>query len=165
MIYSSKRDRWISVLVIPVCLGMLGVGILLLALALTRIAPPPSAVSGLILMMAGLLALWAYFSTSCEITLTDLIVRLGPLRWRIPLKAIADVAPKKTISPDRAWGLTWSLDRLIIKYRKRSGRVAFLGLAVSPEDKDGFLQELAEATNAQDQTLEPSRTPGAERPC
>jgi hypothetical protein len=165
MIYSSKRDPWISALAIPVCLAMIGVGIFLVVLALTRIAPPPSTVPGLILLIAGLLGLWAYFSTSCEITLTDLIVRLGSLRWRIPLKAIADVAPKKTISPDRAWGLTWSLDRLIIKYRKRSGRVAFLGLAVSPEDKDGFLQELAEATNAQDQALESSRTPGAERPC
>jgi hypothetical protein len=44
--------------------------------------------------------------------------------------------------------LTWSLDRLIINYRKRSGRMAFLGLAVSPEDKEGFLSELAEAVSA-----------------
>ena len=148
MIYSSKKDLWISLLVIPVCLAMLGVSIFLLTLALTEIAPAPTALPGLILMMVGLLGLWAYFSTTCEITLTDLIVRLGPLRWRIPLEAIADVAPKKSISPDRAWGLTWSLDRLIIKYRKRSGRMAFLGLAVSPEDKEGFLSELAEAVSA-----------------
>jgi hypothetical protein len=148
MIYPSKKDLWISLLVIPVCLAMLGVGIFLLALALTRIAPPPTALPGLILMVVGVMTLWAYFSTSCEITLTELIVRLGPLRWRIPLEAIADVAPKSSLSPDRAWGLTWSLDRLIINYRKRSGRMAFLGFAVSPEDKEGFLNELAEAVSA-----------------
>ncbi len=43
MIYSSKKDLWISLLVIPVCLAMLGVSIFLLTLALTEIAPlqPP----------------------------------------------------------------------------------------------------------------------------
>jgi len=44
--------------------------------------------------------------------------------------------------------LAWSLDRLVLKYRRRNGRLAFLGVAVSPEDKEGFLRDLIQAVQS-----------------
>jgi hypothetical protein len=141
MTYPSKKDWWIT----PVVLLIPGVGVLLLYLAVTQAAPLPILLPGLILSVVGGLILWAYFSTSCEITPPNLIVRFGPLRWTIPLEGITQVERKKGMSSDWAWGVAWSLDRVVIKYRKRNGRMALLGVAVAPEDKEGFLRELAEA--------------------
>ena len=117
MTYPSKKDWW----VVPVLLA------------------------GLVLSAVGGLVLWAYCSTSYDITPPNIIVRFSPLRWTIPLEGITQVERKKGMSPDWAWGEAWSLDRVVIKYRKRNGRMALLGVAVAPEDKDGFLRELAEA--------------------
>jgi hypothetical protein len=145
MIYPSKRDLGVALVALPVRLAMLGAGLVLLALALTRSASLAVLVPGLLLTALGTLFLWAFFSTSCEITPADLVVRFGPLRWRVPLAAIAEVIPRGGLWPDRAWGLAWSTDRLVIRYRRPGGRLAFLGLAVSPRDKEGFFRHLAQA--------------------
>jgi Bacterial PH domain len=145
MIYPSKKDLWIIVLVLPVSLLQLGIGIFLISLVVAQAAPPFALIPALILSAVGGLLLWPVCSTYCEITSTDLVVHFGPLRVRIPLDAIAEVIPKTGYSAEAAWHLGWSLDRVVIKYRKRSGRVAWIGVAVSPADKEGFLEELAEA--------------------
>jgi len=132
-------------MVLPISLVMVGFGILLLSLVMTQLAPLPALLPGLLVTIIGVLILWAFFSTSCEITPADLLVRFGPLRWRIPLDAIAQIVPKRGFSPDWAWGLAWSLDRLVIKYHRRNGRLAFLGVAVSPQDQEGFLRDLMQA--------------------
>jgi hypothetical protein len=141
MTYPSKKDWWIT----PVVLLMPVVGVFLLYLAITQAAPFLALLPGLILSAVGGLILWVYFSTSCDITPADLIVRFGPLQWTIPLEGITQVERKKGMSPDWAWGVAWSLDRVVVKYRKRNGRRALLGVAISPEDKEGFLRELADA--------------------
>jgi PH (Pleckstrin Homology) domain-containing protein len=145
MTYPSKKDWWITLLVLPAFVLMPGVGVVLLYLAITQAAPLPILLPGLILSAVGGLILWAYFSTCCEITPSHLLVRFGPLRWTIPLEGITQVEQKKGMSPDWAWGVAWSLDRVVIKYHKRNGRRALLGVAISPEDKEGFLRELGEA--------------------
>jgi len=50
-----------------------------------------------------------------------------------------------------------SLDRVVIKYRKKSGKVAWIGVSISPADKERFLEELAEA-------LERKKLQGGEEP-
>jgi hypothetical protein len=40
------------------------------------------------------------------------------------------------------WNFALSLDRLFIKYRTPNGRQALFGVAISPKDKEGFLEEL-----------------------
>jgi hypothetical protein len=150
MIYCSKRDWWIAALVLPVCLVVPALGIFLLSLALMQAAPALVVVPGLSMLIIGLLISWLFLSTTYEITSAELIVRLGPLKWRVPVEAITEVVSKKALSNDMAWGVAWSLDRLIIRYRKPSGRMAFLGIAISPADKEVFLRELAETMNAQD---------------
>ncbi len=74
-----------------------------------------------------------------------------------------DAVPKKDMPSELAWGLAWSLDRVFIKYRKRSGRRAWLGLAVSPEDKEGFLEELAQAVAETQASQGPTTQPEQER--
>lgn len=138
MIYRSKKDWWIVLLVLPVIFGMSVSGIVLLSLAVIQAAPMLFLAHGLALTVIGVAILWAFFSTSCEITPTDLVVRFGPLRWRIPLEAIVDAVPtKRGMSHELVWGLAWSLDRVVIKYRRKSGRMAWLGLAVSPARGQG----------------------------
>jgi hypothetical protein len=145
MTYPSKKDWWITLLVLPAFVLMAGVGVVLLYLGITQVAPLPILLPGLILSVVGGLTLWAYFSTFCEITPPDLLVRFGPLRWTIPLEGITQVERKQGMSPDWAWGVAWSQDRVVVKYRKRNGRMALLGVAISPEDQEGFLRALAEA--------------------
>jgi hypothetical protein len=91
----------------------------------------------------GVLLLWFYFSTSYEITASDMVVRLGPLRRRVALSAIEEVQPRSRFNLEAGQNFALSRDRLRIRYRKASGRLAWLPLEISPEDKEAFLQELA----------------------
>jgi Bacterial PH domain len=143
--YPSKRDLGVALVVLPLCLGMVGLGLFLLALVLIQGATLYLFMPGLLLAALGMLNLWAFLSTSYQITQADLLVRFGPLRWHIPLNAIAEIVPSGTLAPDRGWGLAWSLDRLVIRYRKGNGKLAFMGIVISPEDKDGFLHQLDQA--------------------
>jgi hypothetical protein len=145
MIFPSKKDLWIVILVLTVSLLILGIGLFLLCLIVVQAAPPFALIPGLILLAVGGLLLWPVCSTYCEITSADLVVHFGPVRVRIPLDTIAEVIPKTCYTAEAAWHLGWSLDRVVIKYRKKSGKVAWIGVAVSPADKEGFLAKLAEA--------------------
>lgn len=144
MIFPSKKDLWIVVLLLGINLMLLGIGIFLLSLVAIQAAPLPAVIPGLILLGVSGLMLWPMFSTYYQITAIDLVVHSGPVRVRIPLDAIAEVIPKTNYTAEAAWHLGWSLDRVLIKYRKRSGKVAWIGVSVSPADKEGFLEELAE---------------------
>ncbi len=145
MTYPSKKDKWIAFIILPIILVTCGGGVFLLCLAATQVLPFPILIPGLILLGVSGLTLWAYFTASCEITSADLIVRFGPLWWNIPLEGITKVLPKRGFSPDWAWGVAWSTDRVVICYRNRKGANALLGVAISPADKEGFLRDLAEA--------------------
>ncbi len=105
MTYRSKKDWWLVLLVLPIMFGIAIGGIVLVVLALIQVVPLPFVPAGLAMTTIGLAILWAFFSTSCEITLSDLVVRFGPLRWRIPLEAIVDAVPKKGMSAELTWGL------------------------------------------------------------
>jgi hypothetical protein len=146
MVYPPKRDLWIAFLVLPSGCLMIGGGILLLSLLATGANPPGAILPlGLLLLTIGAMLLWMMFSTAYEIDPSDLRVRCGPLRWRIPLQAIEEVAPSRGIFSDAGWGwsVIWSLDRLRITYRNKRGWRLFA--LISPKDKEGFLAELAQA--------------------
>lgn len=66
---------------------------------------------------------------------TDLIVRFGICRQRIPLAEISEVYP--TNNPLSSPAL--SLDRLRVQY----GQGFFKAVMISPADREGFLNELA----------------------
>jgi hypothetical protein len=162
MIYPPKKDWGNVVLVLPAWFVM---SFVFLVLGLNQPGARTLAFSGVIMFVVGLLIQWVFETTSYEITLTELIVRSGPLRWRIPLRSIYRVVDKKGLTPDRAWNPILSLDRLIIMYRRRTGRKAFFGIAISPKDKQGFLRELAERLDAHDPLTQVSPASAANRLC
>jgi hypothetical protein len=151
VIFPSKKDA-IAYLAIPAGLAMVaaGVGVPVLVLVAPPPRPPGPVFAVLVVVFPllvglGILLLWAFFAASLEITGDDLRIRFGLLRWNIPLQALVEVVPKKSMF-SHDWGLNFafSLDRVSIKYRKKSWRMAF-PLIVSPRDKYAFLLALAEA--------------------
>jgi hypothetical protein len=141
---------------------MAGAGLFLLAL--TALGDVPLVVGlpdGLLMTGAAALMLWMYASTFYEIGAADLVVRMGPIRRTIPLSAIVEVISTHRFHFMVGVGLAWSLDMLHIRYRKANGRLA-LPVAMSPEDKEGFLRELAERVPGLSIVHRDGPPPGAE---
>lgn len=143
MIYPSKKDWWVALFLLAVSLMQFGIGGIILYELVVQAAPLPVLLTGLVPILVGGLLLWIFLSTGCDISPPDLVVRYGPFRFTIALDAITEVQARRKYSLELGWNFALSQDRLFIKYRKRNGRVAQLGVVVSPEDKEGFLQELA----------------------
>jgi hypothetical protein len=145
MVYPAKRDWWIACVVVPLGLFLVGVGAFAAYQVATWAMP---AVPGLLVAVVqggiGGLLLWMFSGTSYVIGETDLVTCLGPFRFRVPLDAIEEVVSSTGFYFIVGVGLSWSLDALHVKYRKRSGRRA-LPVTISPQDKAGFLRQLAEA--------------------
>ena len=90
-------------------------------------------------LMAGfLLAAWILLKTTYEIEGSDLIVRQGPGRRRIPVASIDEIFPTNNnpVSP------AWAKDRLQVLFvpETKAGT-----LFLSPADREAFLEALAEA--------------------
>lgn len=142
MIYPAKCDWWIACIVVPTSLVQIGVGAVIAYQVVTQVIPAmPNLVGAVLLFGIGSLLLWMWAGTSYEIGETELVNRLGPFRFRVPLNAIEEVVPRRGFHPVVGIGLAWSLDMLHVKYRKASGRRAW-PVSISPEDKSGFLHEL-----------------------
>jgi|SRR6516162_1694473 hypothetical protein len=139
MIYSAKRDVWILVLLLLVSTFLLGGGMLLVGAFFWK-RVPFLWVPGVILTGVGSLVLWVALGSGYEIDERDIHLRLGPMRWRLPLDSIEDVYSTCRFHHDFGWGLALSFDRLRIKCRDR-----WLPFWISPEDKAAFIAELRRA--------------------
>jgi len=143
MTYPSKIDWWVALILIAASLLDFGIGGVMLYEAVVQAAPLPVLLAGFIPVLVAGMLLWIYTSTGYVISPPNLVVRCGPMWFTIPLDAIAEVQQKRGFSLEMGWNFALSQDRLFIKYRKPNGRVALFGVAVSPQDKEGFLEELA----------------------
>src|SRR5262245_3375175 len=103
-LFQSKRDAWLTVVLSA------GSGVLFIAaLVLIRSGPSwPSWVVAIGFLTASALLLWVLFGTSYAVSTTDLRVRCGPFRWRVPLAAVDEVVP----THESAGVPALSLDRL-----------------------------------------------------
>jgi len=132
--FASKRDPWVIVLLgaVAVC-SVLAVGG-----ALHAVREPGAR---WVLLFAWswpiALVLWMLRTTRYEIARDALRVRCGPLRFEAPFVEIEEVRPKRGISPELGWSLSFSLDRLLVRRRGR------LAVSISPEPRELFLSELA----------------------
>lgn len=132
--YKSKIDWWVALLLcvppvasVAVCLSM-AFG--------AKAADWPWAVGGILFIIglyAGLL-----FPLKYGLDDTHLLVRFGVCRQRIPLVNVSEVYP--THNPLSSPAL--SLDRLHVQF----GPSFFKAVMISPADRDGFLNDLAEKT-------------------
>jgi membrane protein YdbS with pleckstrin-like domain len=137
MIYSSKKDSWLVVIVSAAILIPILIGIYNL------FAPSGNLSMGWGMLLAGAftgaVVLCSSYPLYYEITPTELKIRCGMLiRQQIPLSAIEEVY--KTSNPLSA--PAWSLDRLRINYRQKGAGSYTL---ISPADKEGFLRELVKS--------------------
>jgi Bacterial PH domain len=145
MIYPAKCDWWIACLVVPAMMVPIGVWATIAYQTVTQAMPLIPGLIGTVLPLAvGGLLLWMFLDTSYAIGEAELVNRLGPLRFRVPLNAIEEVVATKGFRLIVGLGLAWSLDMLHLKYRKASGHRAWT-VSISPQDKAEFLQELAAA--------------------
>jgi hypothetical protein len=135
MVYRSKKDWWLVGLVwggvgAPLLIGLYNLfapgGNLQLGWELVRVGVVTSAV---VLILT--------FPLDYEITATHLVARSGVMRWRIALDSIDEVSPSR----EAASAPAWSLDRLLVEYR-RGG--AARTLLIAPQDKHAFLRDLAD---------------------
>lgn len=108
-------------------------------------------VAGVLVVLTALLWVWFWFGTSYEITASEVIIRLGPLKQRIRIEKIVEAVPTSS-----AWLMVGGLhircalsrDAIMIKSSKKLWPLVFLPYKalISPQDKTGFLQALAEAS-------------------
>jgi hypothetical protein len=138
MIYQTKKDRW---LVLIVASG--GVMLLVQVINLIMVNGFHYTETWILFVVSmgyfGILILLAY-PVHYEITTTTLEIRSGILlHYKIPLSSIVLVVPTRSPLSSPAW----SLDRLKIDYVKNSKKRVIM---ISPKDKKTFLLELAERT-------------------
>jgi hypothetical protein len=128
-VFRSKVDWWIRVL-----LGLVIVGQFVAIGAIVLEETDPVAITVTILFCLAGLALfaWVLLGTAYTVERGMLLVRSGPVRWKVPLDSITAV--EATRSPWSSPAL--SLDRLRIRYGERRQ------VLVSPADKAGFLEAI-----------------------
>lgn len=127
-VYKSKVDTWILV-------------VLVFAMAVCVFASVAVAFSGspdtrwALFMTIGfgiLLPLWLLVSTHYTLDSRILVVRSGPMKWRVPISEISSITPTHSVLSSPAL----SLDRLRIDYGR--GRQ----LMISPSNREQFLKEI-----------------------
>jgi hypothetical protein len=127
--FESKRDAWIVILIWG---GALVCG----AAAANQFSAPLNAMSALMLALYGGAAafmLWVLYGIDYTLSADELLIRCGPLRYRVPLAAIDSVQPSRNpLSSPAA-----SLDRLLIRYHDQRRQIL-----ISPTPKADFMREL-----------------------
>lgn len=126
--YRSRIDTW---LVVVVLVAMASV-VYSSARALSAPNPGDVMIVILVLLVTSALPVWLFLATHYTLTETELLIRSGPFRWKIPVRDIVSVRP--TRNPLSSPAL--SLDRLRIEYGR--GR----WIMISPRDRDLFLRDL-----------------------
>jgi hypothetical protein len=141
MVHPAKVDWWLAGLIGGIAVPETAAGVVVLATG--KPTPERAPGVGVLLLAVGLLmalALWGCYTIRYEITSSDLVIRFGPFRSRLPLADIVEVFP--THNPLSAPAP--SLDRLRINYRRKNGGMWFA--LISPKDKEAFVRDLASAT-------------------
>lgn len=150
MKWPAKKDVWAVCLIVLVVLACIGFGSFFIAMPARNAV---SVSSGILFLLAGAFSLWVLWATTYETTSSHVVIRFGPLRWRIRIDEIVEAAPTSSVSlvlGGTHGRFALSAEAILVKYRKKNGKkwLGFIEPAVliSPQDKTGFLQSLAEAS-------------------
>ncbi|HLW23933.1 MAG TPA: PH domain-containing protein [Steroidobacteraceae bacterium] len=97
-------------------------------------APPAPLrwLSVITLMLGVVMPVWVYFGTDYTLRASELLIRSGPFRWRIPLAAIHEVSESRSLRSSPAL----SMNRLAIRFG------ADRTLLISPLNRQEFRREL-----------------------
>lgn len=128
-VFESKRDALIVVLIWAGALTCLYAAVVQFQLETT----PLNAFMVLLFAAAAVVILWVLYGIRYTLTTERLLIRCGPLRYRVSLAAIDSVQPSRNpLSSPAA-----SLDRLLIEWNDRRRKIL-----ISPTPKAEFLREL-----------------------
>lgn len=135
-IHHSKVDNWLLMTVVSLALMVLLASTLL---ALAGLAP-----LGLLLFLLGAaLPMWIVMATRYHIIDDELVIRAGPLRWRLPIDAIerVEACHNGAVAP------AMSKQRLCLYYHLASDGAAKRAymVYVSPEDRYQFIFDIGVA--------------------
>jgi len=147
-VFRSKKSPGLIAVVALILLVCLAGGTFLLAAG-----DGGDIVLGLGAVIASLAYLWLTIPVSYRITDENLLVRGGPFRWKIPLESILRV--RRSQNPLSA--PAWSLARLHITYRKKSGKSFVL---ISPQDRRAFVEKLQKEAPGLKTDLDAGKTAG-----
>lgn len=131
--YHSKVDPWMALVmaIAPVVTIVTGVTVA----ASTDARPADVAAAFIPLALLVILAVVIGFPVRYGVTGQTLIVRMGLVRWRIPLDQIVEVLPSRSLESAPAL----SFDRLLIRHGPEGKK----RMLISPDDRAGFLDTLA----------------------
>lgn len=124
-VYRSKIDSWILIILIAAMGFCLYAGY-----DLSRSETQAWWPITFTLLAGVVLPLWLIVDTRYIIETQRLLVRSGPIRWKIPLREITSMEPTRNILSSPAL----SLDRIRIEYGKGKS------LMISPKDKQEFIE-------------------------
>ncbi len=131
-VYRSKIDVWlIVVLAVSIVVSL----ITALTILLVR-SPAAWAVAAFTAIIGAGLPLWLLLSTHYTLGHGQLVVRSGPLKWRIPVAEITSITPTSNLLSSPAL----SLDRLRIDYGRGKS------VMISPRDKEQFVRDIGPKT-------------------
>lgn len=130
MYFSSKRDWW-----------MVALGIMVTIVCINGTLDSNSPILlKILLAMLVILIIWIGIFTNYTITEEHLLIRSGPLTWKIPFSQIIKIQPTDSIlNALFIKGPALSADRLDIRYKKDT---TCYSLLVSPDKKDEFVKML-----------------------
>jgi len=127
LVFRSRVDAWLGAILI----GAIVVAVTAAIMAAWEGGRGAMALVPLILLGC-VLPVWVMLTTDYTLTETELRIRSGPFRWRVPLQDVRSITP--TRNPLSSPAL--SLDRPRVEY----GRSQWL--MISPADQERFLREL-----------------------
>jgi hypothetical protein len=129
-VFEPKRDAWIVALI------WAGALLCVYGALVQFTSPAPFLLKVAVLLFLGsgaVFMVWILYQIDYTFTHDNLVVRCGPVRYRVPLASIDSVRPSRNPLSSPAP----SLDRLLIKWK--DGRRKIL---ISPARKTDFLREL-----------------------
>lgn len=135
MIYRARKDLWVTYFIAVTAILMSGAGMVMSVLAVIEREYALLIPASMLLVVAGML-LWAFTSTTYELSSGELNIKSGPLRWRLSLDDVEEVRLVESLGTP-GWSLGWSLNKVGIKPRGRA-----LWYWIAPEEKVAFLAEL-----------------------
>jgi hypothetical protein len=139
LVFPSKRDRWLTVLMM-FAFVMMAFSFVVLVPALPR-GDIGRILTFVLLVATTVFSVGIFARTSYTVNDSNLVVSCGMLRWIVPVTSIVSVSP--TDDPSSAPAL--SLDRLLIKYEVGGEMREIL---ISPADQRGFIETLRAANAA-----------------
>ncbi len=149
MNFPSKRDTWLVWVLSVAALLEAIAAVALIAVVLpstigparsqSDVAAPVVLGAGLLLGAGAIVVAWVLFGTSYSVTASDLLIRSGPMRWRVSIARIVCVTPTNRI--DSAPAL--SLSRIELRCVNPDK-----ALVISPDDPTGFVAALQQVKPA-----------------